>query len=950
MSVQVERQASVVSDFEKSPVSAGGPMKGCVLGPNYQLVRYATASEKSLGSLGAYNPISETCYDWPNMQSGAVVDLDYTRLFIDDALLQYFHDPVGSLDTIKATYCDSSISLVGNETVKNAIRAAATVWKSFGSWDRSAILQERDVTVGDAAHIEVVVGGTTYELDTTVVGFLNEEVAGSVGAATEDPNNVSAEFEEGSSSSSTSPSNSWTKVGFSGNDIDISAVAVTDADRPEHSYEDGIAADLYTITVLTAGAAGVATFQVTTDSGTDDVASVTTAAFGVAKSFGTKGVSVTFNGTDDFEVGMKWEIDVTWGSADVDPVSGGSYTGPTDTTYVVEVTKGASFAGGPPEITVTTTTGIDSSGPHEVTGLGVPVSIGSYGVTIAFTSNLVSDQGLYLGDKFYISATAASSGAIQTLLLADDLPRQMLGLSDADVCGTPPDLSVTLYIKKDIEVTENRIGFAPVVNWTADADEFCTKSGIIAYDSTWVDDTGELLPLPVKGGDLFLQYRALITDDANKLLTATPPGAGEGTLENYVQTTLGLGTVDPDNPLALGLYVMLLNAGNQEVFYIPLATDDLAGYDSALTKTGVTDSLYTVVPMSSDSSILAATQSSVDTNSQDVDGQWRSSIFSVVGLSEKGVVTADSSGDPVLATIKDDPNQAGLQFVLVETSSDVNFITSGVTAGDIVRYAYTDDGFGNETYSEAVVSSVRAANSLVLVSGPESPVTVAAKIEIWRNLTTDQMVDELVTTAEGYDDPRISIVWPDFLVWNGQSVAGYYLAAALAGLRTTILPHRSLEYIEILGFDSVLRSTDLLDRDNLDTLRDGGVMVAYETEEGEIYIRRAVTTSTSTELEDSEEVAVRNADSIRREIASQLSVYKGAVNLIDSVVAQIRVEVEQAIDNMVNSSPSTLLGPQLLSGNVTRVAQDATLLNRLVVTISISLPAPFSELELQVTV
>lgn len=951
MSIQLASQNSVTEEFEKAPTPAAGTLKACVVGPSFQLIRYSDATEKLLGSLGAYDFTQEVCYAWPNLTAGNTVDLTYSRLFIDDALLQYFYDPAGgSLDTIKAIYCDATVALIGNEAVKNAIRGATTVWKTYGVWARSAVLEERDVKVGDAVHVEADVSGTVYELDSHVAGFMYEEVDGEVGVATEDPNNVSAQFEDDSSSSSATPSDSWEKIGYATNDIDISAVTMLDSDRPEHSFEDGVAADIYTLRIVTGGAPGVARMSVTSDSGTDDDASVLITAFAVDTAFGAKGVSVTFAGTDDFVVGMAWEVTVEWGAADLDVSAGGSYTGPTDTTYIVEVTTGGTFANSP-EVTITTTTGIDFSGPTQVTALGTAIVVGSYGVTLTLSSDVGGRNGLYLGDRFYVPATAASAGAIQTLLLEHDLPSQLLGLGAGDVCGTPPDLSVTLYIEKDIEVTANRTGYAPLTNWEDDATEICVQAGILAYDSSWVDSGGDLLPMQVKSGDLYVQYRALRTADANQVLMATAPDVGDTALSEYVKTTLGLGVVVADNPLALGTYLALLNAGSQEVVYIGVETDNLAGYTKAFNRAGVSPNAYRVTPLSAVATIQQAAKTHVDALSVDVDGLWRATMISIPGLSESGLITADTSGDPVLATIKEDPGQAGVQFVLVETASAVNFITSGVTAGDILRTAYVNDGFGNFTYSEYVVSSVPTEDSLILVAGPDAAVTVATKVEIWRTLSTDQMVTALVTATLAFNDERVCVVWPDYLAIDSVMVAGHFLCSALAGLQSTILPHRSLEQIEVLGFDGASRSTELLTRDNLDTLRDGGIMVVYTTEADEVYVRRAVTSyTTDSTLEYREEVMVRNADSIRHEIAAQLSPYKGAVNLTPSVVAQLKVEVEQAVDFLINSAPSSLLGPQLVGAVINRVEQHATLLNRLVVVITVDLPAPFSELELQVIV
>jgi hypothetical protein len=95
------------------------PLRPLIVAGHAELRRYATANEKALTSLGAYVKATDTVYDWPNRTAGSVVDLDYAQLYIDNALLRYFSDAIGSGDTIAP---------VGS--YKNRIRAAATRFAS----------------------------------------------------------------------------------------------------------------------------------------------------------------------------------------------------------------------------------------------------------------------------------------------------------------------------------------------------------------------------------------------------------------------------------------------------------------------------------------------------------------------------------------------------------------------------------------------------------------------------------------------------------------------------------------------------------------------------------------------------------------------------------------------------------------------------------------------------
>ena len=948
--VNIDSQASIVSEYDNAPASVHDPLHGCIIGPNYQLVRYTDSAEKANGSLGAYDPTQETCYDWPTLEASAIVDLSYTRLFIDDALLQYFNDPIGSGSDIEAIYCDGTIDLVGNQQVKNALRSSSVRWKTNGAWARSAVFLERDVQVNDVVKVVADIAGTPNTLWTYVAGFMNEEVAGIVGVASEDSNNISSDFEGSSSSDSTVPAITYDKIGYEGVNVDITDAAVVNPDRPEHTYENGVAADVYTLEIVTGGAPGVAVMQISTESGTDEVAAHTISAFAVAQAFGVKGVSVTFTGPADFQVGMKWELDVQWGVADMDVSSAGSYTGLTDLTYVIEVTKGAYFTNSP-EITITSSDGTDSSGPTAVSVINTAISVGSYGTTITFSSALSASQGLYLGDKFYITVTAPAAGAVQTLLLGHNLPDSFIELDGSGVCtGTIPDLAVTLYIKKDIEVEEDRDGYAPLVNWVADADEICVEDGVIAYDSTWVNASGVMQPLQVKGGDLYVHYLALRVAGAAQIYWLTPPETRNATTTKAViKAEFGMNPTT-DNPMSMGTYMALLNSGSQQVAYIPIAANTTAGYQAAYDKAADNTSLYTIVPLSLTAAVQAAAKAHVDAYSGTVDGQWRKTYLALDGVEEKSVATVDDVGGILLAKISDDPTEVGTQYTYVEfTNASMDLVVDGVVAGDILRTQYTDDGFGNTLYTEYTIEAVINGNSLRLTSGPAAAIAVAAKAEVWRTLASDAVKDEIVADII-YADQRACFIWPDYVIDDdSNALLGYYVTSALAGLRSTALPNRSLTNVEILGIATVTRTTELFNRSQLETLEAAGVWIVTRDTDGEAYSRRAVTTDT-TDNTTFEEVMVTDADSVRYTLDAQVAPYKGTANIVTEVINQLRSEIMQGLSTMQNSTAVLKLGPQILSGTLDSIYQHPVLTNRLVIEVTVALPVPFGELQITLTV
>ena len=200
---------------------------------------------------------------------------------------------------------------------------------------------------------------------------------------------------------------------------------------------------------------------------------------------------------------------------------------------------------------------------------------------------------------------------------------------------------------------------------------------------------------------------------------------------------------------------------------------------------------------------------------------------------------ANSSDNAVVkALLSDDPNSAGTQYTrLVAQSGNVDFVTAGVAAGDIVRYIFVDDGFGNEEYTEFVVDSVTNATELILFSGHSAaisePVDEGIKVEIWHNRNKNEVATAVATAGGAHSNRRVRAVWPDVVDGN----PGYFLCAALAGYVSGVSPHQGLTNAGITGFSDLSRSVDFFNASHLDTLANSGVWVVTQDRDGNVLSR-----------------------------------------------------------------------------------------------------------------
>ncbi len=1008
-------QATVFTEFTSAiPADISAPLRPHIAGPHAQLRRYTAAAEKSLGSLGAYNPNADQTYNWPNKDAAAIVDLDFVRVFIDDAKLQYFQDLKGSGDTI------APVGSYKNRISTNNVRG----WKTNTStYPRLASLKDRDVKVGDVVHLQ----DGSNELWTSVADLIGDPVSSSIAAATADaanavarpnskPGNAPTISVTGGGSTGgllaagtyfvrysfygpfgeTWASAAGTFTSASGNiprvtipalptgataakiylspvggtalqcTLYATAVAPTTYDLATayatggaaypadvtqtsgtvngvtqtaidaSTYEGSATGDLtetYTIIVTQASTGGdltTAKFQVVSASGRDDVASVTPSASGVATAIGTRNLTITWTrSANDFVIGQTWQTTVGQAFTPPTATSAGTYTGSTDVTYIVTVTRGGTYAGSTkPQVSVTAADGTDSSGPTNVTASAGAVSIGTRGVTLAWNQTT-----LRKGDIYYVVVTGPTAGAYRTIVLQNNLTTALLASTDMDI---------TLFIKKNIEVTEQRVDAPPAVNWVASANNLIMKSGVTAFDAS-LTDGGIAFSVPVKGGNVYAHYRAWLSTYAGKLTTVSTTDEAD--------TLFGAdNTATADNPLAYAVWKAALNSNGQEVQFTAIHDPtDLTEWENCLAILEGLPNVANIVPLTRLSTVCDAYRAHVTARADDPErsGEWRCAWFNLAAQESIVVVDATKTSDlaVAMATLTDNPDVTGTQYTLLTcTTGNAKFVTNGVLAGDVVRYLYSIDAFGTPTYQDFIVESVVNEDTLIVEIGPGSAVSTGQRVEVWRDLSKTQIAHDLGSTVTGgLVNKRYRYLWPDKATDDlGNEVDGYHVCAAYAGMVGGIAPHQGLRNLQVKGFASTPRSTQFFNNAQLNILGAAGFFVVTTSNDGLVYALFARTPD-DTSVATREEATVRLDDAIRYLFFNAVAGFFGVANTSDSALALISSEIKSAAQHGISDTKVERIGPMIQAADMDTPRRHLTQLDKIVVSGTITRGFPIND-------
>lgn len=907
-------QVKVAQDFQTVPSAAANPQNAFIFGENYHLFRCNVPEEKLLIGLGQYDPNNSTSYVWPNKPAGSVVDQSFSKLFFDDAWLEYLRDLVGSGHVIKAV-----------DNFPNRINSSTLFFATTNNFSRSSELINRDVKVGDGVRIKGILGPDEFELVTKVRSLIADIIPSVTTAPVDDANNADTTL-EGSADSLESGTPGTVTLASSAVGYDGSA--------------DGNTTESYFIEVTTAGAFGVAQLKVTSASGNDDNVDPVVPVDGSPFALGTRGATATFitvGSATPFEDGQVWKVAVTqaWTIAASALDTGNNYLGQNDGTYVITVTKGGLYATAP-QVFVTSTGTLDDSGPYAVAdGAGFTLPTG---VKIKFSGG----TGLALNDRYYVGVAAETAGAVHTLELTNSLPDLAYGISPGGPGSTTPvsiDLDLSLSIIKDTEIP--RTSASLLENWLTSSTEVTVNSGITDTDASWTSAIGTLLPLPIILGGQCIQYRATNIGFEGKV----------GELEDIGDVEALLGPLDADNPLALGVFKAMENAAGTAVKFMSTGGPDLSDYLAILDTVFDRQDVYGFVPLTHDKNIQDAVASHVVSSSTDSRNRWRVAWYGAVIDEVTEVSTLDYTGNILLATILDDPATSGTQFTRVR-SSNSRFLTDEVKPGQLYRTNFvTNPSTGEETFQEFVIDAVFTEEEIRLASGPNLAITVPSRFEIHKTNTESELADQVINLAGAFKNRRVRVVMPDKIGNAGEELDSMFLCCSLSGLRSGALPHQGLTNVQITGYDDAPRATELFGGAELNRMADNGVWIVTQDNAGQIFTRHQLTTDT-TDINTREDSLVANIDSISKRFFDFFTGggYIGLRNITEQLFAQLRADFGALVSTIQFESDTVDLGPQIITATIVSLERHPTLLDHIIANVDVDLPEPFNNFQINLTV
>lgn len=907
----------IQQEFTQTPIFATSPLSAFVFGPQYNLVRYAVADEKTLAYAGVYEG-EEVSFSYPNQALNSRIDEAYTKVHLEKAEAQYFpHADLGSASDV--------VTVVAN--YRNRIRSSALVFKTGNGTDRSSVFSNRDVKVGDVVYLN----DGTNTLKTKVKGFVAEVVAAEVESPgvnyaanrsqVEDFNNLPV---------------------WAGDDTDPEVDFVSSSANYFGYPGDNVYSDVYTFEVTTGGAT-LANLRFTVSSASGAVATVENVALVsdelILDNSDGNDIAIDFDGISrTWVVGEKWTVSVAARSTLVTPVTTGTFVGTSDITYTLTVVRGGPFYDGDnadvcARVAITSNN-VDSS-PTVNVAADTYFTVGSYGVQAKFATGSIDTDGdvatgLGTGDQYSIEATASTAGAYKTLELADDLSTELL--------ESVEDIVIDLLLVTDVEVTKVRDYIEDTLNWLSEEEE------VTLYESLSINDPllvalGEEVDLPVVYGKVYVTHRELMKVNTTAIAS----------LNTVDEVAPALGTVHPDNPLAQGVYDAVLNSSNATVYYVGIPTNDTAGYNKALGLAKNSDKVYSLVPLTYDSTVKDAVVSHVNALSTPDNAKWRICWLATQLVESALIYDLKTDDTNWTATVDDDPSSSGTHYNRVYIAG-ATLLTDGVRTGDILKINFRLNASGEVISDEYVIDEVQTETTLTLASDLPAAVVLATKVQIERTYTEDEQIDNLAVVAGDYDNRRVRNVFPDTFKSGTVEKEGFYLAAALAGLRSGVVPHQGLTNIQVLGPTDLTKTVSTFDADQLDRLAEQGVWIVTQDAVGATPYTRHQLTTDEAGLNFAEDSITTNVDSISYGLQRVLAPFIGIYNRNTYAILLIKDAIAKELDFRAVNTFTATAGNQLNGYTINSITENATFKDRVDVDITLDVPAPINSINVKLTV
>ena len=437
---------------------------------------------------------------------------------------------------------------------------------------------------------------------------------------------------------------------------------------------------------------------------------------------------------------------------------------------------------------------------------------------------------------------------------------------------------------------------------------------------------GNEIPYPIYGGAFYAEYRVRSDKFVNTY--------GQVADVDYVADLLG--KICPENPLGIAVANAVEESEGNFVYFVALDKDSedeaemVESYEKALDLIADKDGIYGIVPCTDNKAVAKAILQFVEKQSSEEIPYFKYLYASKEIPAEEQLLPNDNTALTVTAVSAESDSTEGILTKVTFSGSPL--LTVGtIVPGDVLKY-----GNGYE-------ASIRRSNhkNIIWVAGNRTEtLTTASSTAIFKTLTDNADIIESIIAWKDIANKRCSICIADGAMYNStMPVPNYCVAAALAGKRSGTYPHAPLSNVTMKAISTAEAhgfTTSMSKK-----LGAAGFWRVGMREDGECISRRQLTSVASGDVNYDEQSIVCNIDSIGLSLKVTGRDLVGNTNISPTLLDILEFNLETKLADF-QTYVDDLIGPQLLSGAVLSVRQDAVYKDRIYAELEGEPPKPFN--------
>jgi hypothetical protein len=478
--------------------------------------------------------------------------------------------------------------------------------------------------------------------------------------------------------------------------------------------------------------------------------------------------------------------------------------------------------------------------------------------------------------------------------------------------------------------------------------------------------------IPLTGSStISAKFRALRLD-----VTAEANNPGLSTFADTEELAAKLGPIDPTNPLALGIFCAMLNAGNAEVSAMGVSATTVnepegtvKAYKEAAEELEKYEA-YAIAILTQSKSVHQIFDAHASTMSEAANKKERVVIINDDLPSEKvatlvmsgaGVTAADQGGNKWHFDFGESVNFVGFldgqkdangneivasvgsnftpaQGIYLEREGDayrylvIKLVSASVVEVDIAPAFDEDQGAGTSGNGDAFYHTSSDDLDEFDVSGEKGSIFVRqAAIDLSATAgknTAMSTLYEIAGGVSGFKSRRTLYVQPDataMLIDGVEFVLpGYYYCAAIAGMTAGYTPAKPFTNVPILGFTRVINSSDRFSDRQIGVAAAGGVWwVIQDTPGTSVYTRQQLTTD-MTNKKTQEYSIVKAIDFCAKQLRNAVGRFIGSRNIDPGLLNEIGLVVQANLNRLAGKvvQQATLGALEVVPDSLDEIALD----------------------------